>query len=465
VRRNGFTIGQALVVVSGSDGTPLNFGSVLRFNDLRFGVTNFKVDFDAENPIVFDGSIVIASGGAAFFPGSAFNALISDRTTADDRNPDGTQNTEAIRAELDFEAGKVKGLVLDIDTLKVTLGSVLTLTARDFQLNTAAVDTDDELVHFGAVGATVGIGSLVIGGEARNFGFTGTGAFVTGSNFAVILSVEGTSGSSLGWPGWLPIKIKTLGVEWPDIQNHPEDFTLLLSASVDGCPRSRGSSSPARSRACASGLAARRGQVPDRRHHRLRRVGARQPVAARSTRRSSAASSISRRPRPARRSSCGADGTPFDEIDDRVLFVGIRAASLAGIGFTCASGSAARAARRDGERRRPSDRAADRPHDRRLRRRGGVLQDAARDRRSAASARSGLPAAGSGREPATWLDSLQNQVVGQQRAAAEPGPQRLRGGFHLADADQGSARIWSAFTSQAVFNGQVNIFFSTDGKI
>src|SRR5262249_745351 len=44
--------------------------------------------------------------------------------------------------------------------------------------------------------------------------------------------IGGASGDSLGWVPWLPIKINTLGVEFNDIEHHPEDFTLLLSASV-----------------------------------------------------------------------------------------------------------------------------------------------------------------------------------------------------------------------------------------
>ena len=96
------------------------------------------------------------------------------------------------------------------------------------------------LVRFGSVGATLAIGSFEIGGEARNFGFKRTAGggveFATDANFAILLSVDGASGSALGWPDWLPIKINTLGAQWEDIVNRPEDLTLILSASVEGLP-------------------------------------------------------------------------------------------------------------------------------------------------------------------------------------------------------------------------------------
>ena len=126
---------------------------------------------------------------------------------------------------------------VDIDMFELVLGDVLVLTAQDFHLDTGA-GPEEFLVQFGSIGAEVRIGSLVIGGEARNFGFLGDGtfAFIPGTQFAVILNVGSTSGGALGWPSWLPIKINTLGVEFADILEEPDDFTLILSASVDGLP-------------------------------------------------------------------------------------------------------------------------------------------------------------------------------------------------------------------------------------
>ena len=119
---------------------PFDFGSILHLDDIRIGVTNFDVNFD--DPLStftkFSGSIVFATGGAVLLPGKPTSAVISDRLTADDKNPDGTANTEAMRAELKFDEGKVAALIFRVDTLKLTIADVLTLTAQDFNLNTGA---------------------------------------------------------------------------------------------------------------------------------------------------------------------------------------------------------------------------------------------------------------------------------------------------------------------------------------
>ncbi len=233
VRKNGFTLGQALFTKPG----PFDFGSILHLDDIRIGVTNFDVNFD--DPLStftkFSGSIVFATGGAVLLPGKPTSAIISDRLTADDKNPDGTPNTEAMRAELTFDEGKVASLIFRVDTLKLTIADVLTLTAQDFNLNTGATGSDF-LVQFGQLGATVKIGSLEIGGEARNFGITADGDFkvLPGKQFSVVLNIGGASGSALGWPSWLPIQITTLGLSWIDFEHHPADFDILLSATVTG---------------------------------------------------------------------------------------------------------------------------------------------------------------------------------------------------------------------------------------
>ncbi|MCB1127981.1 MAG: hypothetical protein KDM81_15915, partial [Verrucomicrobiae bacterium] len=245
VRQNGFTLGRAELAygiddvsstnqLSGTNGQrQIRLGNILEFDDIRIGVTNFEVNFDAANPVQFNGSIYIASGGAKFFPGRPISATIKDRTSADDKNIDGTPNTEALKLQLSFTDGRVDSFQFEVDTLEVTIGTFVTLRAVGFSLDTGAAD-NKEIVSFISVGAQVKLGSLVIGGEARNFAFLGDGTFVAKRGFAIILSAEGASGESFKWPKFLPIKINAIGIEWQDIQNHPEDFTLILSASVTG---------------------------------------------------------------------------------------------------------------------------------------------------------------------------------------------------------------------------------------
>ena len=196
------------------------------------GVQGLKVTFgDAAADATFTGTIYIATGGATLFPGKAFTAILTDRLTADDLNPDGSQNTEAFRAQLTFAGGKVQSFQLEIDTMSVKLGQFVTLTAVDFTLDTGAAPTA-YLVRFTQVGATVKIGSLELTGQGRNFGFLGNGSFKADAGFGVFIGVGSATGESFKWPSFLPVRIDSIGVEWADPENHPEDFVLVLSASV-----------------------------------------------------------------------------------------------------------------------------------------------------------------------------------------------------------------------------------------
>src|SRR5207244_11870001 len=133
------------------------------------------------------------------------------------------QGTEAIHAGLVFEHGKVKAFKLDVDTLKVTFGSYLTITAQNFKLDTGA-GPNDPLVSFTSVGAEVTVGSLTITGEARNCAFLDDGSFQTRPGFGVFLSVGSASGDSFMWPSWLPVHVNAIGIEWPDIQADAGNF-------------------------------------------------------------------------------------------------------------------------------------------------------------------------------------------------------------------------------------------------
>ncbi|HRA75297.1 MAG TPA: hypothetical protein PLE12_03570, partial [Propionicimonas sp.] len=251
VRDNGFSLGTAELVyrspsstlpagatgdqLSTTGGGKLSFGGILVLDDLRVGISGLSVTFGAGGASAdFTGSLYLATGGATLFPGKTFSASLTDSRTADDKRSDGTPDDEAFRIALHFTDGVVDAFQLDVDTLQVVLGSYVTLTARDFQLDTGAAGTDAEMVHFGAVGAAVTIGSLSIGGEGRNFGFTGNGDLITHTGFGVFLSVGSATGDSFQWPTWLPIRIDALGIQWDDIENAPADFVLTLSASVTG---------------------------------------------------------------------------------------------------------------------------------------------------------------------------------------------------------------------------------------
>ncbi|PYQ01027.1 MAG: hypothetical protein DMF83_26620, partial [Acidobacteria bacterium] len=225
------TSGGALTTASSQK--KITFGDILEFDDLRIGVNNFEVNFDATNPVVFNGSIFVASGGAKFFPGRPFSAELKDRQTADDVNADGTPNDEAVRLQLTFSQGKVSSFQFQVDTMVIHLSSFVTLTATDLRLDTGAA-ANQELISFQSIGAVVRIGSMELGGEARNFAFMGDGSFKTKPGFGIFLTVGSATGSSFKWPEWLPVHVNAVGIEWADIQNHPEDFIITLSLSVTG---------------------------------------------------------------------------------------------------------------------------------------------------------------------------------------------------------------------------------------
>jgi hypothetical protein len=252
---NGFAIGEAMLIydpdggaipptsgsgapqselsqTGGATGSALSFGDILEFDDLRIGVSNFRVTFDGSDA-GFSGTIFIASGGARFLPGRPVSATLSDRVTAEPDIAPGIPDTEAVRASLEFEAGRVKGFIFEIDTFTITLGSFVTIFGQSFFLDTGA-EGDEELVSFQALGAEVTIGSLKLSGEARNFAFLGDGSFVTKPGFGIFLEIGSADGSSFAWPEFLPIKISQIGIVWPDINADPSDFQLILSASITG---------------------------------------------------------------------------------------------------------------------------------------------------------------------------------------------------------------------------------------
>ncbi len=237
VREDGFQLGQGSLTFKG----PFTVGSVVQFNDLTVGVTNFGMSFSSSGVKLNSlGSIFFATTGAAILPGNAtFTASVSTQGTPTDVNPDGTRRIYAVEITVAFNAdGSPKAFELDADQLTVKFGSYLTLTATNFVINTDQT-VSPNVVSFGSLSASIGIGSLVIGGQATNFafGFDGKPRIADPSKpFAVTLSIGSTTGGALGWPSWLPIQIQTLGVSFPDFVDHPDQFQILLSAGITGLP-------------------------------------------------------------------------------------------------------------------------------------------------------------------------------------------------------------------------------------
>src|SRR6185369_2804867 len=67
--------------------------------------------------------------------------------------------------------------------------------------------------------------------------------------------------------------------------------------------------------------------------------------------------------------------------------------------------------------------------------------------------------------PDQWLDSVKQQVVAQYQAIkADPSKNGFTAAFTAPMLITGGAKIYSMYTSKEVFNGEIIIRFSTDGK-
>ena len=442
----------------------INLFGILKLNDLRVGVQGLGVTFGASSS-TFDGTIYIATGGATLFPGRAFSASITDRTTADDVNPDGTANTEAFRAQLTFSGSRIDSFQLQVDTLSVQLGQFATLSASGFSLNTGA-SASEELIRFASVGATVRIAGLELSGTARNFGFLGDGTFKTYSGFGIFLSVGSATGDSFKWPSFMPVRIDSIGVEWVDVQNHPEDFVLVLSASVTGIKGISGlqfSGSIQGVRIQPSLLA--QGQFPIIRIDSLGVSVSGKMFGGEIT--AGLVGGIMRLDSSYREIGVFDNTTP---VAKRVFYLGIQGGfEMAGLGgFTIRIGlSELGPLQVFLNVEIPTGIPIFPPI-------GLTLNDFSAgveffktlpsidDPFALRNAAFALP---TNQTADTWLDSLKSQVALQAATlATNPSMSGFEAAFSAPMTFTGSARIYSSFTSQAVFNGLVTIMISTDGK-
>jgi len=222
ITETGFSLGFATLSYSGE----ITAGP-LKVNGLGIGIINYE--YSSVTPEPFSGSILFYSGGASLVMGNNFSAIITDA------DGDG----RAVSATLNFEAGAFKDLQFMVDKLEVNIGIYLTFTTTGVDIDTGAVN-NEFLISFSSISAAVKVGSLSLSGTAKNFGITANGdlAVIPGQTFAVIIEIGGANGSSFNWPSWLPIKINAIGIEFDfaELAVNPLDFTFILSASVSGLP-------------------------------------------------------------------------------------------------------------------------------------------------------------------------------------------------------------------------------------
>lgn len=481
VWENGFRIGTATLTygvdssepgasaASSSDGNggTIGIGGIIEFDDIRVGITNFEVIAGQE--FSFDGDIFIASGGASFFPGSAVSASFRDRTSGTALSGKSeAEDTEAVRAVLEFTDGSPSGFVFYADTFQISFGSVLQITAEDLYINTSA-SASEEVVSFASIGAALNVGPLSIKGEARNFAFLGDGTFVAKQGFGVFFGGSEDGSSALGLPSWLPLYIDVIGVEWPDINNNPADFLLTISGGVkeiEGIPGAKFSGSVEGLKIDVGLLLEGRFPIVDLGAFT---VGIKANVFGGELSGTIVAGLL----------KIGTDGeaipvtAPSDtEVVDRVMYLGIQGGfDMAGLALTIRFAVSELG---------PLGVVVG------ISIPGGILLDVSGttglsmndfvggvefykslpDLTEAKQLRDPSLRLATQPDPDQWLDVIKEQVVLQwQTVQANPGLGGFFGAFTQPMIISGSAKIFTAYASQETFNGQVEIQISTDGKI
>ena len=222
IRGDGFSIGSASL--SGNVDIGSGSSKILSLTAFTFGVTNVNVYTDGR-PSPFSGTIFITADAATLFPDSTkFNFSITD-------GPDA--GTVALSMVLTFKDGMPNGFTFNADQFSFALGTYLTVNGSNIAINSNAA-ANEEVVSFDSLGVKIHAGSLQVSGSLKAFGFLGDGSFETKSGFGVFVDTSALTGSSVGWPSWIPVKVTAFGITWPDINLHPEGFVLTLSASVTG---------------------------------------------------------------------------------------------------------------------------------------------------------------------------------------------------------------------------------------
>jgi hypothetical protein len=221
IRTDGFSFGVLTIENTGT----YNLGSVLRFSGVGLEINNFSVTFG--ETFVFAGSMTLFTGGATLFPGSSiFTASIASEEPG----------ARAASATLNFnQNGSIQSLVFLVSSFSLKISDYLTLTAKDFTLDTGAA-TDEHLVEFGEIDAILSIPQVgfTIGGGGQNFAITGGGAFVPLTDFGVSFSFGIAEAGGLDLPDWLPLGEIDLAIQWQDFTNAPQIFRLALSVAVSG---------------------------------------------------------------------------------------------------------------------------------------------------------------------------------------------------------------------------------------
>ncbi|WP_422923846.1 PKD domain-containing protein [Singulisphaera sp. PoT] len=147
-----------------------------------------------------------------------------------------TLTGEDVAAELGFdEAGAVQSFTFSVGTLNGQLGSLVTLDATDVELNPTATGSAT-LLSIGTATATVFIAAadLTLAGGVGGVVIAGDGTVAGPETLSISADFGADAGTKLKLPSFLPFKVDTLSLDWGDFDDHPDEFTIALTASVSG---------------------------------------------------------------------------------------------------------------------------------------------------------------------------------------------------------------------------------------
>ena len=211
IYKDGFHFDSFTVSYSGD----IKLGSILTITDPSITLTDFGVTFGGGNTsFAANGSIILAAASLKVAVGGAeFNG--TDLSITFNLAADHFGETTITAGTLDFK-----------------FGSYVTIQAEDVVIMTSPADGEAYL-SVGSATATLAVGSLSLTGTATDFAIINSGGSATfdaGDNFSVSFSA---TSSQLHLPSWLGFQIQKLSISWADFNNSPENFILVLSASIN----------------------------------------------------------------------------------------------------------------------------------------------------------------------------------------------------------------------------------------
>lgn len=147
-----------------------------------------------------------------------------------------TLTGEDVAAELGFDAaGAVNRYSFRVGSLTGQLGSLVTLNASDVEFVPTATGSET-LLSLGTASAAVSIAAvdLTLTGAVSGVVIAGDGTITGPETLSVTADFGADTASKLKLPAFLPFKIDTLSLDWADFDDHPDQFTIALTASVTG---------------------------------------------------------------------------------------------------------------------------------------------------------------------------------------------------------------------------------------